>query len=107
MKPMQPTLLALAAGLMFSAGAQAVFMPPGGQPLYIKFDNKEQISLSNSIPVPGGGTEGNWGILKFSTIALGDLSSDPIFWDPISPPIWVDSSAAEITGIFWGIQNLP
>jgi hypothetical protein len=105
---MKRTLLFSAIALTFSTAAQAVYVPPSGQPLYIKFDNIEQISQTNSIESPSGAAEGNWGVFEVSDISLGDLSSDPTFWGPISPPIWQNESTdgAEITGIFWGITNL-
>ena len=106
---MKRTLLATAIGLAFSATAQAVYMPPVG-PIYFKFDNREQISASNSIVQPeSGAAEGNWGIFEVSSISLGDPeNSDPVFYDPISPPIWFNeiTDGAEITGIFYGATNL-
>ncbi|SMC21006.1 VPLPA-CTERM protein sorting domain-containing protein [Desulfacinum hydrothermale DSM 13146] len=98
----------LAAGLIVSVAAVAFaapFMPPLG-PLYIKFDNREQLSISNAIKSPSDASEGNWGVFIVSTIAVGDLTGDAENFDAFSPPIWTDQTTdgGQITGIFGGIQ---
>ncbi len=99
-------ICAMVTALGVVAGAAAApFIPPLG-PLYIKFDNREQISPTNSITSPSGNAEGNWGVFIVSTIAVGDLSGDPFNFDAISPPIWTDQTTdgGQITGIFGGFS---
>jgi hypothetical protein len=107
-KVMKHLLASVVAGLVLSASAQAAFIPPGDSPLYIQFSNREQISAGNNITAPSGAKEGNWGVFEVSSISLGDLASDPIFWSPVSPPIWQNQATdgAEITGMFYGSMNL-
>lgn len=95
--------LTLVAGVAGTALAD-VWMPPVPSPLYIKFDNKEQIAPRGNIVAPSGALESNWGIMKVTTIAEGNTAVDPQNFTSKSPPIWVDSANAEITGIFYGIQ---
>lgn len=97
-------MVAVSVGIAASAFA-APYMPPLG-PLYIKFDNIEQLSPTNQIVSPEGNNEGNWGLVIVSTIAVGDLTADPENFDPISPPIWTDGVGGQITGIFGGITAL-
>lgn len=101
--------VAIATGL---AAATAVAGPsalPAG-PLYLQYNNAEQVSFSNSIPIPGGGgaTEGNWGIVQITSLvrgtALAPSGSDiqgggtPVFFDQVLP------AGAQILGIFYGAQ---
>ncbi|MGQ9750985.1 PEP-CTERM sorting domain-containing protein, partial [Desulfosoma sp.] len=96
-------MVAVSIGVAVSAFA-APFMPPLG-PLYIKFDNLEQISPENKIYTPSHHWEGNWGIFIVSTIAVGDTTGDPQNFNSIDPPIWTSrvSDGGQITGIFGGI----
>ncbi|MGQ9671065.1 MAG: PEP-CTERM sorting domain-containing protein [Desulfosoma sp.] len=98
-------MVAVSIGVAVSAFA-VPYMPPLG-PLYIKFDNVEQISPTNQIVSPSGNPEGNWGIFIVSTIAVGDTTDDPQNFDPINPPIWTSGVGGQITGIFGGITALP
>lgn len=84
-----------------SVAYAAPFMLPGGEPIYIKFDNVEQLSLTNSIVAPSGANESNWGVFKVSSISLGDTSTQPQNFPPTTQ-IWTDSMPGEITGIFAG-----
>src|SRR5512146_893655 len=107
MKVSKP-LLAAIFGIAFSASAQAVYMPPQSTPLYLKFDNLEQVSPSNSITTFG--TEGNWGVFTVSTISVGgSIPADPLF-DPQPGSIFNESIApggqGQITGIFYGITAI-
>jgi uncharacterized repeat protein (TIGR01451 family) len=91
---------------------QAVAAPPDlpGGPVYIQFNNLEQISTSNAIQTPSGNTEGNWGVFNVSTIQSGavatpnkDISGGtPVFFDD-GP----GGTQGQVHGIFWGLQKLP
>lgn len=98
------TCVMIAAFGMVASAAAAPYMPPLG-PLYIKFDNREQLSATNSIVSPSGANEGNWGVFIVSTIAAGNITGDPFNFDPISPPLWTDQTTdgGQITGIFGGL----
>ncbi|MCC6610759.1 MAG: PEP-CTERM sorting domain-containing protein [Burkholderiales bacterium] len=89
--------IALAAAI----GAQAAPVPLPGGPLYIKFDNKEQVSASNSITAPSGAKEGNWGVFKVASMSVGDTTADPYLFDP-GAQFYSQIGSGEITGIFWG-----
>lgn len=97
----------LTSGAVLGSGAAfAVPTLPNG-PLFFQYVNAEQVSLSNSIQVPGGGNEGNWGIFQLTSIvsgaALSPTGSDiqgggtPIFFDQVLP-------GGQILGIFYGIN---
>lgn len=90
---------------MYSSMAFAVPDLPDG-PLYIKFDNREQLSATGSIQSPDGTfSESNWGIFRVSTMATGDLSDNPQNFDP-DTVFWTDltTDGGSITGIFAGIE---
>jgi len=93
--------------MAFSASASAVFMPPEG-PLVINFNNVEQISPTNSIVAPGGGSEGNWGVFKVGTIYQGafPIPANQLF-STTGLPIFTDSASGQISGIFYGISTVP
>jgi hypothetical protein len=97
-----PLLLAAAA---VEAGP---YIPPSGQPLFIQAQGREQIAPGNNIVAPSGATEGNWGVLKFSNIYLGDLTTSPTDWNSVGSPLWVDGQGnnEQITGLFWNTQNI-
>jgi hypothetical protein len=109
MKKLATAMLA-AGALAGSAAFAAPVALPGNTPLFFQFTNAEQLSVSNSIVIPGGGgaTEGNWGIVQMSNIvhgtALNPQGSDiqgggaPIFADQLLPP------GDQILGIFYGAQ---
>ena len=97
----------MALGLSFSFGAQAaLWLPPGGEPLYIKFNNAEQLAPSNGITSPGGNAEQNWGVLTTTSIQLGNISVDPYLYPAIGGagsnklPANID-----VSGIFYGITE--
>ena len=93
-------------GLAISASASAVFVPPNG-PLVINFNNVEQIAPGNNIPVPGGGTEGNWGVFKVNTIYQGGAIPPNQLFPTTGSPVFADSTTGQITGIFYGISIVP
>jgi len=112
-------LLGISAG---SALAGPLRIPSG--PIYIKFNNLEQISATNVIEYPGDAidpdgsgplpaapaTEGNWGIFDVSSVNYGKLPyvhDNTQFSDFGSLPIdsfWNASDPGEVTGIFYGIE---
>jgi hypothetical protein len=87
------------------------FMPPENQPIYIQFNNLEQVSGANNIVVPGGyngaNTQGNWGVVNISSIQLGfpsiphiDIAGGPVIFSDDGP----GKTQGQITGIFYGIN---
>jgi hypothetical protein len=107
-KFMKRNLLALALGAAFCSSAMAgpvISLPDG--PLYIKFDNREQIAIGDGANT-GYENEINWGVLTVSTINVGTVTgtnvietSGAAFFTNIT------SNNAQITGIFYGIEGLP
>jgi hypothetical protein len=100
---MKKLLSVLAIGGIMSATAAmaAPFMPTPG-PLYIKFDNKEQLSTQNFTQYG----ENNWGILEVSSISTGNIAppNNTQNFPPLNQ-IWSQlSSTGEITGMFGGIS---
>jgi hypothetical protein len=98
--------LAFAASAATSAFAGPVASLPTG-PLYIKFDNREQIAINGASTgyayAPG---EINWGVLLVSTMNPGNVtgvntieSTGSSFFSNIT------SNNAQITGIFYGAQS--
>jgi hypothetical protein len=94
-----------------SAGASfgAPITLPGG-PLYLKYDDAEQFSLTNSITSGGAPGEGLWGIVQLSTIVRGTATQPhqdiqgggtPAFSDQILPP------GAQVLGIFYNARSVP
>lgn len=104
---MSKTLLVAAIlGIAFSASAQAVYMPPADQPLYLKFDNQEQLSPTNGISSPSGASESNWGVFLVSTINLGGVIPADQLFNSAGVPIFTNSLTGQITGMFWGATGL-
>jgi hypothetical protein len=110
-------LFALALGATVAAGAMAGPLPsvPDG-PIYIKFDNREQIAIAGStcttfnncaVDSNGAYTEINWGVLQVSTINRGNVTGVNVI-ESTGPAWFVDqtSSNGQITGIFYGIEGL-
>jgi hypothetical protein len=86
---------------------------PSNSPVYFQFNNLEQTSFSNDLVVPGYaaavGTQGNWGVFNISSIQNGavsiphlNISGGPAFFSDDGP----GGTSGQITGIFYGIQNL-
>ncbi len=111
MKKYSIVLAAIFVAMSLGASAWAIPYIPAinaGDPLYIKFNNMEQISPTNAIVLPDGTStgEGNWGIVDLTDIALGNLTlddqeflrdGDNVFWNDGNSPF-------EITGMFYGIE---
>jgi len=91
--------------MLYSVPAMAAPVLPNG-PVYIKFDNREQISTSGTMMNwSGTAAEMNWGIFEVSTLAAGDTTNDPQNFDPVSPPFWAGLDGGEITGMWAGVQH--
>jgi PEP-CTERM motif len=99
-------LATLATLVSLSAIAAPIPLPAG--PLYVKFDNREQIAIGQGAVTFAGTKEINWGVLTVSTINIGTVSGTNVietsgasFFSNIS------SNNAQITGMFYGIEGLP
>jgi hypothetical protein len=97
--------LAFAASAATSALAGPVASLPTG-PLYIKFDNREQIATTGTTGYAYAPNEINWGVLLVSTMNPGNVtgpntieSTGASFFTNIS------SANAQITGIFYGAER--
>lgn len=110
LKQALPVAMALAATSVF---AGPVALPSG--PVHIQLSNAEQVSTTNAIgnTSNSGATwaEGNWGLIRITTLATGTVLSPPGNSDiGQDTPFWTTSGAAcvsncqQITGIFYGIQ---
>lgn len=106
---------AVASAMVFGAGVvqAAPIALPADSPLYIQFTNSEQVSLTNSIgntSISGASwSEGNWGIIRVTTIGVGVPAVSVPNYD-IGPPtganFFFDQVQGQITGIFYGINFL-
>ena len=98
--------LALGAAISFGAAAAPVPSLPGG-PLYLKFDNREQIATQGTTGFTYAPGEINWGVLTVSTFNQG-LVTGPNTIETTGAPFFTNiASAGQITGIFYGVQPLP
>lgn len=107
---------ALAAALALPCLAGTALAAPIGlpadQPIYIQFNNIEQVdqSLTNSIVVPGvngGAPQGNWGVFNVSSVQLGavsiphtDIAGGAVFFADDG----AGGAQGQITGIFYDID---
>ena len=103
MNMVKRTFMGAAAALLCFAGTAAaspIVLPPS-TPIYIKFDNVEQIVLQNApggqldVPGPYAGLTDNWGIFSVTSIDLGL---------PAPPNIDIEATGAP-TEIFNGTQG--
>lgn len=98
--------LALGAAISFGAVAAPVPILPGG-PLYLKFDNREQIATQGTTGFTYAPGEINWGVLTVSTFNPGVVTSLNTIETTGAPFFTNIASGGQITGIFYGIQPLP
>lgn len=99
---------ALAFGAAISFGAAAVPVPslPAG-PLYLKFDNREQIATEGTTGYAYAPGEINWGVLTVSTFNPGVVTGLNSIETTGAPFFTNILSGGQITGIFYGVQPLP
>lgn len=113
---MKKLLILLLTGGFLLIGSFAYGFSLGGYngPIQMKFNNFDMGStygydaLGNIVKTAGptGGFPGedSWGILKLTSIyAANHYGVNSI---AIGSPLWVDSAAEEITGIFWGMTDV-
>jgi len=100
------TLLTVLLILAITSSAYAIYMPPAG-PLFIKFNNVEQISPTQSIEAPSGVFEINWGVLEVTSVFSGNITNETQNFPATGEPVWTDTEVGEITGIFGGLQLSP
>lgn len=101
-------ILSLALGAAITWGAVAApvpVLPPG--PLYIKFDNREQIATEGTTGFAFAPGEINWGVLTVSTLNVGAVTGLNVIETTGAPFFTNIVSGGQITGIFYGIQPLP
>lgn len=110
---MRKSLISIGLAAMAFGASVATATPfalPANSPLYIKYDNAEQVCLSNCIgnTSTSGATwsEGNWGILTVSTVNVGSPTGVPNSdIGNSSPALFANGiSFGHITGIFYGIN---
>ena len=93
------------------AASAAPLTLPGNSPLYIQYTDSEQVSLANNIGNTSGTaaswSEGNWGIIRVTSIGVGVPAVTPPNYD-IGPPtganFFNDQVGGQITGIFYGVN---
>jgi hypothetical protein len=110
--------IVLGAFALLCVAAPAAAAPlqlPNNSPVFIQFNNLEQVDFDNDLTVPGyapaaGMTQGNWGVFNVSSVQLGAVSV-PNTEIVGGGAIFVDDGVTEglfnmgqITGIFYGIQ---
>lgn len=104
---MKQIALLISAITAAGAASAAPFIPPGG-PLYIQYNNLEQVSVSNTASGTGYSGEGNWGVFNISSIQAGAVSIDHVDIAG-GPGVFLDDglggSQGQISGIFYGIKN--
>ena len=105
---MKLKLLSLAVGAAISIGAVAAPVPilPAG-PLYIKFDNREQIASEGTTGFAYAPNEINWGVLNVATMSVGTVTGPNTIETTPAPFFTSVLSGGQITGMFYDIQGLP
>lgn len=106
---MKLKLLALAlvaAGTVGGAIAAPVPALPDG-PLYIKFDNREQIAAVGTTGFAYAPNEINWGVMTVATMNPGVVTGPNTIETTGASFFSNISSGGQITGMFYGIQGLP
>jgi hypothetical protein len=113
--------LALSAFALLCAAGTAQAAPialPGDTPIYIQFNNIEQVNGANNLVVPGyapaaaygNGQQGNWGLFNISTMQLGGVPTPHVDISGGSPFFFDDDGfgdafgMGQVTGIFYGID---
>ena len=103
--------LAVASALSATVAIASPLALPAGSPLYIKYDNIEQVSGGNAIGNTSGSgavwSEGNWGLLVVSTVNVGSVVVSPPHSNILNgfPALYAAGiSPGFIVGIFYGIN---
>lgn len=98
--------LALALGAALSIGAVAAPVPvlPNG-PLYLKFDNREQIATEGTTGYAYAPNEINWGVLTISTANRGIVTGFNTIETTGASFFSNIASGGQITGIFYGLRT--
>lgn len=101
---MKSKLLALVLGISacFSAVAGPVEALPAG-PLFVKFTGAEQIAVGGANT--GYANEISWGVFTVDTMRKGLVAAPNSQISPTGPAFFSDQVGAQITGIFWGIED--
>jgi hypothetical protein len=109
MKRIAFSALALLAWAGTAAAAPIVL--PTNQPIYIQYNNLEEVNLGNNLVVPGyapaAGTQGDWGVINVTSLQFGavtsphiDISGGPTFFADDGP----GGTQGQITAILYGVQ---
>src|SRR5688572_32295220 len=103
-------LSAFALLCVAAPAAAAPLVLPDDSPIFIKFNNIEQVDFDNDIIVPYGpavGTSGNWGVVNVTSVQAGGvaipntlITGGPSFFSDDGP----GGTEGQITGIFYGVQ---
>ncbi|MDB5766171.1 MAG: hypothetical protein JWQ61_985 [Collimonas fungivorans] len=101
---MKSKLLAFALGLSvsISAFANPVQSLPGG-PLFVKFTGAEQIAVNGANT--GYANEISWGVFTVDTLRKGVVVTPNAQISPSGPAFFSDGAGAQVTGIFYGVQQ--
>jgi hypothetical protein len=105
-----PTLFLLGVSALLCIAGTALAGPislPIGVPLFFQFDNLEQVSPSNGIVVlgiNGGAAQGNWGVMKLTSIQLGTITVPNQDIQGGGSIIFADGTTGQVSGIFYGIN---
>lgn len=108
-----------AFAILCTAGmaSAAPLVLPSGTPIYIQFNNIEQVNPANNLVVPGyapaaafgDGLQGNWGLFNVSSVQSGfallspdhnDIAGGTNIFSNDGP----GGTSGQITGIFYGID---
>lgn len=115
---MRKTLTSAAIALALGAGAAqaAPITLPGAEPIFITFNNLEQIGPFNNIVVPGGGInvdgiagndtpdfEGNWGVFNITSLQLGSVAIPNRLIGGGTTFFSNDGTEGQLSGIFYGL----
>lgn len=110
--------IAISAFAILCVAAQVAAAPlvlPEDEPIFIQFNNLEQVDLDNDIDIsaeyaPATGTQGNWGVFNVSSVQFGTVSvanTEIVGGAVFFADDGVGGTEGQITGIFYGIQIDP
>lgn len=112
--------IAISAFAILCVAAQVAAAPlelPEDEPIFIQFNNLEQVDLDNDIDISAAyadatGTQGNWGVFNVSSVQFGTAILVPPNTEIVGGAGFflddgVGGTEGQITGIFYGIQIDP